>query len=419
MMLVKNKLFFILCGIYLANTSAINRTFTQKNITRERRNDFFEKNATTEKCCHTGATGPRGKKGKKGNTGVTGSTGATGITGATGHTGTTGVTGITGSTGVTGVTGNTGSTGITGSTGATGITGITGATGTIGVTGTTGATGSTGSTGTTGSTGVTGITGSTGVTGTTGITGTTGVTGSTGNTGAAGATGSTGVTGSTGTTGVTGTTGTTGATGNTGSTGATGTTGVTGATGSSGTGVLAFSPGAMTSFNSDVPSSKFNVFPVTNASTTMLNVVAAWRIFSSTGTGNGTFSRAPVCINFGIPKDLDATVNPTVDVFFFSKQNGAVSAANTNFQIYAAYGSSATEMGATWSEIKTSGNISVTEPVLPTGLVIYKASITLDAPNLLANNWCQLAVTRIAPTSGAEYDKDLYLSAINFNYQKT
>ncbi|RTL06684.1 collagen-like protein [Candidatus Dependentiae bacterium] len=337
-----------------------------------------------------------------------------GLTNATGSTGNTGATGSTGNTGVTGSTGNTGPTGNTGATGVTGNTGNTGPTGATGSTGSTGSTGHTGSTGPTGNTGATGVTGNTGSTGVTGPTGNTGPTGDTGNTGPTGNTGATGVTGNTGVTGPTGNTGPTGTTGSTGNTGS------TGATGNGGTGVITFSPGAMTASNNTLPTSLFNVFPATNATTTSKNTIAAWRIFSSTGSGNGSVSIPPVNINFGLPKDFNGAVNPTVEIYFFSRKNNASTIPSiVNWQVYAAYGSSATEMGAAWSEIKTSGNISITEPFSTGGLVIYRANITLNSVSLAPSSWCQLTVTRIAPTSGTEYNKDLYLSAINFNYEKT
>jgi hypothetical protein len=269
-----------------------------------------------------------------------------------------------------------------------------------------------------GATGATGATGPTGATGATGSTGTTGAAGSIGATGNTGATGSIGAMGNTGATGSTGATGATGIMGATGSTGVKGATGVTGATGPSGKGVLVFTPSSMIATNTSSPSSLFSEFPATNGTTTSLNTVAAWRLFASSGTGNGSFSIAPVSLSFGIPADFDITVNPTVDIYFFSRQNGT-SSGIANFQIYAAYGSSTTVMGATWSEIKTSGNVPITEPLSPADFIIYKTTITLTAAALQPGNWCQLTITRIAPVSGLEYDKDLYLSAINFNYQRT
>jgi hypothetical protein len=370
----------------------------------------------------TGSTGPTGNTGATGITGQTGPTGPTGSTGAAGETGSTGPTGATGNTGATGVTGQTGPTGPTGNTGATGETGSTGPTGATGNTGATGVTGQTGPTGPTGNTGATGETGSTGPTGAIGNTGATGITGNTGATGETGSTGPTGATGNTGATGVTGQTGPTGPTGNTGATGATGSTGATGATGSSascGLNQILINVFMMSNNNSGNPDTSFNNVYATGASAPGLN---AWSINPSTSAQN------PIDAQFAIPNDLDTTQPVTLEIHFFINAIGGSSGNQANVQVRADYAPSGVEIGTIapatgFDETVTSGNFTITEPTGSGGgqqnLRHITTTVTLNGALMAGNNWGYITLTRITPTSGTEYNRDIYVAMYVIKYTRT
>ena len=342
-------------------------------------------------CCKE--KGPRGRRGHRGHRGPTGATGVTG------NTGRTGPTGATGATGATGLTGNTGPTGPTGTTGATGITGSTGATG------------STGLIGNTGPTGPTGATGATGITGSTGATGATGLTGNTGPTGPTGATGATGITGSTGATGATGSTGNTGQTGPTGATGATG-------TGGCGKGQLFINEFMMASNSSGNPTITFTKVYGT---TTNGPIITAWKLNPS----GSTFM--PICADFGLPQDLDTASPITLEIHFMIDRISASSGNVANVQVQADYAASGVEIGSSapatgFAETLTSGNFSIVEPTGGAGgqlnLRHITTSITLDGSKMVGKNWGYLTLSRVAPTSGTEYNKDIYLCMFVFKYTR-
>ncbi len=403
-------------------------------------------NTGTTGAGNTGATGPTGPSGGvTGNTGATGNTGPTGATGATGATGPS-ITGATGAAGNTGATGNTGPTGATGATGpsitgATGAAGNTGATGNTGPTGATGATGPsiTGATGAAGNTGATGNTGPTGATGATGpsVTGATGAagnTGATGNTGPTGATGATGpsVTGATGAAGNTGATGNTGPTGATGATGATGPTGATGATGASITGATgatgaggktqlflnAYQIGDDTGGNPNV--SFNNVYGPTSASN--VPSLVAWKVSPST-VGNAK----PLGGQFAVPQDIDTSQPITLQIDLYIDAINGSSGTVANIQIQADYEKNGNEIGTTapatgFSQTVTTGNFTVTEPTGATGtqanLKLNVVSVTLSSALMAGNDWGYVSLFRVAPTSGTEYTKDIYLALFTLRYTR-
>ncbi|HSC25159.1 MAG TPA: hypothetical protein VLB80_03010 [Candidatus Babeliales bacterium] len=350
-------------------------------------NCHHKKTSSCPKCCPA-PRGPRGHKGSQGSTGATGATGINGATGATGVTGATGATGITGATGAAGITGQTGSTGATGSTGVTGATGITGPTG---------STGATGSTGVTGAAGIIGQTGSTGATGSTGVTGATGITGPTGSTGA------------------TGSTGVTGATGITGPTGATGATGITGVSG--GNQVL-LNPYMMADATASNPNITFTKVYGTASNSPSLD---AWKISISTTT------QKPITTQFALPQDLDTASPITLEIHFFINKILGSLGNLANAQINADYAASNMEIGTSapatgFAETVTTGNFTITEPTGSTGLqqnlTHIVTSVTLDGTKMVGKNWAYLSLTRIAPTSGTEYNKDIYLVTYSFKYTR-
>jgi hypothetical protein len=272
--------------------------------------------------------------------------------------------------------------------------------------------------GKTGATGATGNTGNTGPTGPTGPTGATGNTGPTGPTGSTGATGPTGATGNIGLTGATGNTGNTGATGPTGNTGATGATGPTGATGGCGTGNLFLNAFQMTDNANGNPNITFTkVFGTASLSPTL----EAWMLEKSSSP------QMPITAQFAIPQDIDTASTITLDIHLFINKISGSSGNVANLQIQADYATSPQEIGISapatgFSETLTTGNFTITEPTGSSGtqqnLNHIVVSVTLDGTKIAGNNWAYLSLIRIAPTSGTEYNKDIYLTIFAIQYTR-
>lgn len=305
-----------------------------------------------------GATGPRGHKGERGHRGHRGHPGAAGlsITGATGATGPAG-----GPQGVQGIQGVQGPNGATGPQGTQGLQGVAGPVG---------------------PTGPQGVQGIQGVVGVTGATGPSGVTGATGPSGATGATGA-------------------------GSTGATGIAGATGPAGTVGEGILAFTPMAMRNKHGDLHVFGDDVYNVDDA------IIPTWKLKPS--------SPKPVSLQFGIPSDLDITGPAALEVFIiFAKKNGTLPGF-AQIQVLADYrdftevGSNAPALG--FKEIVNSGDFTVVEPVNSDNLYVISVIIPLNSALMAPGDWANIIINRINPTS-TDYNEDIYLSAITFNYTK-
>ena len=273
--------------------------------------------------------------------------------------------------------------------------------------GDTGVTGDTGPTGATGSTGDTGATGPTGTTGATGNTGSTGATGATGNTGITGATGNTGAAGSTGATGATGTAGSTGATGATGPTGATGATGATGTTGGRGH-IEVFNSAAMWNNSSSNPNVSF--FNRYNAGAT----IDAWKMKRS------STSQDPVALNFVVPLDFVSTQTVQVDIHLLIDDNNA-SGNTANIELQADYKATTELLGAAaggFAQTITTGNFAVIEPPITAPQQLRQILVTalLDPSLMSPQDWGYLVLRRVAPTSGTDYNNDIYLNEIVINF---
>lgn len=301
--------------------------------------------------------------------------GITLVRGPRGHKGPRGHRGHIGPMGPMGVTGATGP-----ANGPQGVQGIQGPVGPIGATGPQGIQGLQGVPGPTGATGVQGVQGIQGVIGDTGPTGATGVTGATGSTGATGPTGATGV----------------------------GATGPQGPAGTPGQGIISFSPMSMRS-NKD--NSHLKTFEDVYDGLEL--AIPAWRF-----TRN---SSRTINVQFGIPNDLDTTSPASIDLFIiFARQDGTIGTF-ANMQIYTDYkinqqvGSSAPATG--FSEVLLTGDFLVVEPVSD-NLFVVRINVPLNSSLMNPDSWCNLVIQRVNPEN-IDYSESIYLSAINFNYQKT
>ena len=119
-------------------------------------------------------------------------------------------------------------------------------------------------------------------------------------------------------------------------------------------------------------------------------------------------------------------MNKTFLHFFIDKIPASVGNV-ANVQIQADYATSGDEIGTSapatgFAETVTSGNFTITEPTGSTGaqqnLTHIVTSVTLNGALMAGNNWAYLSLTRVAPTSGTEYNKDIYLSILAFQYTR-
>ena len=70
-----------------------------------------------------------------------------------------------------------------------------------------------------------------------------------------------------------------------------------------------------------------------------------------------------------------------------------------------------------FSQVVNSGDFAVTEPVDKHNLYVVRVNIPLDSSVMAQSNWANIIIKRIAPT-GVNYNEDIYLSALTFNYAK-
>ena len=175
----------------------------------------------------------------------------------------------------------------------------------------------------------------------------------------------------------------------------------------------------MSNNNSTSPNTSSNSVYGTGVTAPGLN---AWSVARSNQNQN------PVTAQFAIPDDLDTTSSVTVEIHFFIDVIGGSSGNQGNVQIQAAYAASGDEIGTSspatgFDETVTSGNFTITEPTGSTGgqrnLRHITTSVTLNGALMAGNDWGYIVLTRIAPTSGTEYNRDIYLTIFAIKYTRT
>jgi hypothetical protein len=136
----------------------------------------------------------------------------------------------------------------------------------------------------------------------------------------------------------------------------------------------------------------------------------------------------PVGAQFTIPDDLDTASPITVEIHFFIDVIGGSTGNQANVQIQADYAASGVEIGISapatgFAETVTSGNFTITEPTGSSGgqqnLTHTTTIVTLDGSLMVGKNWGYIVLRRIAPTSGTEYDRDIYLTTFVIKYTRT
>jgi hypothetical protein len=175
---------------------------------------------------------------------------------------------------------------------------------------------------------------------------------------------------------------------------------------------IMFNPNMMTSAASTTPDV---IFGSTGVSSPVINV---WSMASSTVT------QFPINMQFSIPGDLKTQKAMSLELHFLVKKQ-AGSNGNARIQVNAEYMPQNGEFdifnGApTFTYTTDSGNFLITEPSSTSNVEHVYVIIPIEKQNIYNYNFALLSVSRIAPTSGTEYNQDIYLAAAAFIYtQKT
>ncbi len=249
-----------------------------------------------------------------------------------------------------------------------------------------------------------GPTGATGANGPIGQTGNRGPTGPTGVTGMFGATGSTGPTGANGNDGLSAADGPAGATGPNGSTGNNGATGPTGSTGANGPSLpLIFTAGSMRQGVIGNPPASIFFAPLTN-------YIVAWNVSPSTPP-----QQHNTTIAFKMPSTYNGASISVVIEFATTTAFTATAGTKVNFKLSyqnLAPGAVSSDPSTTTA---TSGDIIVANATATTMRYYATTIIPLFSPLPSANDLIFFGITRIAPTSGIEFNSSISIIGITVN----
>ena len=230
----------------------------------------------------------------------------------------------------------------------------------------------------------------------------------------------------------------TGPTGPTGTIGITGATGATGPTGPIGLPALVcyndsvmWGPWDMSAQNTTgVPITPTAFQPYTGVGSPI--TLDGWPICASGVFGGACpASNQFVTVQFEIPRDLDTTVTPTLNIHFFS-QPASESTGCVRFEILADFlaDTQALPLGtAVPSYILDTQSVPIIVGApAPFGSIrAHQISVPLTGvtlnPGFVPGNYAQITLTRIAPTPppdacALDYDLPVYISVLSLDYRK-
>jgi len=143
-------------------------------------------------------------------------------------------------------------------------------------------------------------------------------------------------------------------------------------------------------------------------------IINAWIMTPSDTT------QYPMNIEFAVPKDLQKGKTVTLELHFLIQQNSTTT-GNARVQINAKY----MHQDSTFDILDTtphftsthmSDDFTVSEPSSATSVKHITVSITISSSSIKPDDLAYLSITRVAPSSGTEYDNDIYLAAAAFQY---
>lgn len=145
--------------------------------------------------------------------------------------------------------------------------------------------------------------------------------------------------------------------------------------------------------------------------------VSAWQLHPSTSMQD------PIRTNFSIPKDYKRDGCSVIVEIHLLVNKCDFSGTLANLLVSMDYQRNYTELGqyspATgFSEVVCTGDFTITPPLTSGNLVHIVIPAKLDSKLAQNNDFAYIAITRIAPTSGEEYNQNIYLAGIAFRYEE-
>jgi len=122
---------------------------------------------------------------------------------------------------------------------------------------------------------------------------------------------------------------------------------------------------------------------------------------------------------FGIPKNLDTSITPVVDIHFFTAiDRERITGGFVNFGVGTDFLQNLEETTDSLPYSHITGNIPVTSPDDNTKIKHYMISVELDGSKLKPQTMCLLYIARIGVLNDAkEYASPLYFACMNFRYR--
>jgi hypothetical protein len=124
-----------------------------------------------------------------------------------------------------------------------------------------------------------------------------------------------------------------------------------------------------------------------------------------------------VTIPFGMPKNIDLSVKPVIDIHFFT--TGRQQEGDINFGVGANFSMNKQDTGDQTTFQKLTGNITVSSPQNNQNIRHFMVSVTIDDATMKPQSLGQLYIARIDIDKGplAEYQDSIYICAVNFRYR--
>jgi len=152
-------------------------------------------------------------------------------------------------------------------------------------------------------------------------------------------------------------------------------------------------------------------------------VLKVWLMGSTTATMESR--RQPMSIQFKIPDNFDSSGSVEVDIHLLIDDLGGGSTGDTaRLRLRADFKANNEELGTStggFDEDKESADFTITEPTIATTLNHQRVTITLtdSVVDMIApNDWAFMAIDRVLPSTGTEYDDEIFLSSVSFRYSK-
>jgi hypothetical protein len=139
--------------------------------------------------------------------------------------------------------------------------------------------------------------------------------------------------------------------------------------------------------------------------------IQAWRMKSSDQ------GEQDISLMFGMPNDFNIDCPLTITFYLLAEKNEGSRGDTANIRIQLDHKGTLEEIGPNFSTVYTTGNFTIVEPSTNKTLENIIVSKQLLNSGINPGDWVLLVFDRVAVTGQAvEYDKNIYLSAIDITY---